>query len=105
MDDTDYRRARRRCQSARPGHHASRRRIAGMAGDELKSAYELAMERLKKKDEEAGVQRREPTEAEKAAIAEIRRTYQAKVAEVELQYQSRARSMFDPAERATLDAE
>jgi putative alpha-1,2-mannosidase len=71
----------------------------------LKSAYELAMERLQKKDEEAGIVRREVTDEDKAAIAEIRSLYQAKIAEVELRYQDRAQTMFDPTERAVLDAE
>lgn len=69
-----------------------------------KSAYELAMERLRKQDEEAGVTRRELTEADKAAIAEIRSFYQAKIAEIELRHGSAA-AIFDPAERQTLDAE
>jgi hypothetical protein len=69
-----------------------------------KTAYELAMERLRKKDEEAGVTRREPTEAEKAAIAEVRSFYQAKIAEIELRHQGRSPVMLDPAEQATIDA-
>jgi hypothetical protein len=70
-----------------------------------KSAYELAMERLRKKDEEAGIVRRELSDADKAAIAEIRSFYQAKIAEIELRHQAAAAAVFDPAERETLDAE
>jgi hypothetical protein len=70
-----------------------------------KSAYELAMERLRKKDEEAGVVRRDLTEADKAAIAEIRSFYQAKIAEIELRHQGSVAAAFDPAIRETLDAE
>ena len=43
-------------------------------GQGPKSAYELAMERLRKKDEESGVTRQEVTPEQKAAIAEIRVT-------------------------------
>jgi hypothetical protein len=64
-----------------------------------KSAYELAMERLRKKDEESGETRRELTDKDKAAIAEIRSFYQAKIAEIELRYQDRAPMVIDPAER------
>ncbi len=70
-----------------------------------KTAYELAMERLRKKDDEAGVTRREVTEADKAAIAEVRSFYQAKIAEIELRHQAATAAIFDPTERATLDAQ
>jgi len=72
-----------------------------MADDKgMKSAYELAMERLRKNDEEAGVERRPVTDAQKAAIAEIRNFYEAKIAEVEVLHQGRLRTTMDPAERA-----
>ena len=72
-----------------------------MADDKaLKSAYELAMERLRKNDEEAGVERRPVTDAQKAAIAEIRNFYEAKIAEVEVLHQGRLRTTVDPGERA-----
>jgi hypothetical protein len=70
-----------------------------------KSAYELAMERLKKKDADAGVERKPITEAQKAAIAEIRNFYEAKLAEVELLHQGRVRAMMDPAEREPAEQE
>ncbi len=63
------------------------------------------MERLRKKDEEAGVTRQELSSEAKAEIAEVRSLYQAKIAEAELRYQGTAPQVFDPAERATLDAE
>jgi len=71
----------------------------------LKSAVELAMERLRKQDEEAGVAPRPPTDAQKAAIAEVRNFYEAKMAEQEVLQQSRLRRTFDPAEREAIDAE
>ena len=70
-----------------------------------KSAYDLAMERLRRKDEEAGVTRQVVTEAQKAAIAEIRRFYEAKFAELEVLHQGRLRRLFDPEARAVLEDE
>lgn len=72
---------------------------------ELKSAFELAMERLRKKDVEEGAEQRPVTDAQKAAIAEIRSVYQAKVAEQEVLQQSRLRRVLDPAEREAIEAE
>ncbi len=70
--------------------------MAGMADDTApKSAYELAMERLKKKDADEGVQRQPVTDAQKAAIAEIRNFYEAKLAELELLHQGKRRSSVD----------
>jgi hypothetical protein len=70
-----------------------------------KSAYELAMERLRKQDEEAGVERQVVTAAQKAAVAEVRNFYEAKLAELDVSYQGRLRSMFDPEKRAALEEE
>ena len=70
-----------------------------------KSAYELAMERLRKQDEEAGVERQVVTATQKAAVAEIRNFYEAKLAEVDVSYQGRLRSVFDPEQRAVLEQE
>ena len=74
-------------------------------GDEkgLKSSYELAMERLRKKDEESGIERRPVTDAQKVAIGEIRNFYEAKIAEQEVLHQGRMRATLDPGERATLE--
>ena len=55
-----------------------------MASDGPKSAYELAMERLRQKDREAGVEERPLTEQQKTAIAEARQVYQARMAEREI---------------------
>jgi hypothetical protein len=71
----------------------------------LKSAYELAMERLRKQDAQAGVEQRALTEAQKTAIAEVRNFYDAKIAEQDVLQQSRLRRTFDPAERETIEAE
>jgi hypothetical protein len=56
-----------------------------MADEPLKSAYELAMERLKKKDREEGVEEEKPlTEAQKAEIGDLRAHAKAKLAEMEI---------------------
>ena len=55
-----------------------------MSGDAPKTAFELAMERLRQKDREVGVEERPLTDEQKASIAEVRRFYQAKVAEREI---------------------
>src|SRR5678815_995600 len=68
----------------------------------LKSSVELAMERLAKKDADAGVESQTLSEAQKAAIAEARNFYDAKIAEQEVLHQSKMRATFDPAERETL---
>src|SRR2546429_4009427 len=56
----------------------------GMSGDAPKTAFELAMERLRQKDREVGVEERPLTDEQKTSIAEVRRFYQAKVAEREI---------------------
>jgi hypothetical protein len=55
-----------------------------MPSDAPKSAYELAMERLRQKDREAGVEERPLTDEQKAAIADARQVYQARIAEREI---------------------
>ena len=67
-----------------------------------KSAYEIAMERLRQKDAEQGIERKPVTEEQKAAIAEIRSTYEAKLAQEEVMHQSALARTFDPAARETM---
>lgn len=85
-----------------------------MADDKaLKSSLEIAMERFRKSDEEAGIERRPVTDAQKAAIAEIRNFYEAKIAELEVLHQGRLRAIAhsinsgqtDPAERTAREEE
>lgn len=73
--------------------------------DTLKSSFELAMERLRKKDAEAGVEVRALTDAQKAAIAEIRSFYEAKIAEQDVLHQSKLRASPDPAQREAITQE
>ena len=68
-----------------------------MSSDEgPKSAYDLAMERLRRKDAEEGVEERAVTADQKAAIAEARRVYSSRVAEAEILYTSKRMTTFEP---------
>jgi hypothetical protein len=71
-----------------------------MSDDKPKSAVELAMERLRKRDADTGVAERPPTEEQKAAIAEARSLHASKVAELEILQRSKMAGLFDPTERA-----
>ena len=71
--------------------------------DAPKSALELVMERLRKKDAEAGVEEQKLTEDQKAAIAEARSVYDARVAERKILHQSKVLTTFDAQERETLE--
>jgi hypothetical protein len=63
-----------------------------MSDDAPKSAYELAMARLRRQDKEAGVEERSLTDAQKAAITDARQLYEARVAEREILHQAALRS-------------
>ena len=69
----------------------------------MKSAYELAMERLRKKDAEEGRVETPLTDEQRAAIAEARSFYASKIAEAEILHRSTLSRLFDPAERAELE--
>jgi hypothetical protein len=73
--------------------------------DEPKSAYELAMERLRKKDREEGVEERTLTSAQREAIADARRVAEARLAEREILHASKMRGMLDPEAREVLEQE
>ena len=73
--------------------------------DAPKSAYELAMEKLKKKDAEAGVETQVLTDAQRAEIAEAKSVYEARVAERRIMHQSTIAGVFDPAELQERESE
>jgi hypothetical protein len=73
--------------------------------DGPKSAYELAMERLRQKDREAGVEDRPLTEAQKAGIAEARQIYQARMAEREILHRDALQKARSAEEVEKLDGE
>ena len=76
-----------------------------MAEGAPKTAYELAMERLKSRDAEAGIERKPLTDEQKARMGEIRNFYQAKLAELEVLHQGKLKTVIDHEERAAREAE
>jgi LPS O-antigen subunit length determinant protein (WzzB/FepE family) len=74
-----------------------------MPEDRLKSALEIAMERLRRMDEAEGTTLRPLTEEQKTAIAEVRTFYEAKLAEQEVLHRSALARTVDPAERDALE--
>jgi hypothetical protein len=76
-----------------------------VADDAPKSSLELAMERLRKKDLETGQGERLVSAEQRAAIAEVRKVYEARLAEREILYQSSLRKTGDPEARAKLEEE
>jgi hypothetical protein len=72
---------------------------------EPKSAYEIAMERLRRKDAEEGIAERAVSEEQKEAIAEARRVHTAKTAEAEILLKSKLMTTFDPEERMKLEGQ
>ena len=72
-----------------------------MADDAPKTAFELAMERLRQKEGASGAAGQPLTDAQKAEIAEARNVYQARVAERQILHRdamARARS-YDEVEQ------
>ena len=74
-----------------------------MSDEAPKSALELAMARLKKKDADAGVSEPVLSDAQKNEIAEVRQTYAAKLAQEQILYQSKAQGLFDAESRRALE--
>ena len=73
--------------------------------DGPKSALELAMERLRKKDKDAGVDATSVTDAQRAAIAEARSVAEAKLAEREILFKSKIARVAEPEAREVLEQE
>ena len=70
-----------------------------------KSSFELAMERLKAADREAGVEETSLSDAQKAAIAEARAVGASRLAEREILFRDALRKVYDPAEREKAEEE
>ena len=75
--------------------------------DEPKSAFEIAMEKLRQRDQERGEEGPAPLSAvQKRDIAAIRRKYEARLAEVEILFQSnRTKALGDPEALQKLEEE
>ncbi len=77
-----------------------------MSDDEApKSALELAMARLRQKDREAGIEERSVSDEQRAEMAEIRKVYDAKLAEREILHQSERRRAQDAEGLEQLEAD
>lgn len=70
-----------------------------------KSALELAMERLARKDKDAGVSATPVTDAQRAGIAEARSVSEAKLAEREILFKSKMAMVREPDAREVIEQE
>lgn len=73
-----------------------------MSDDAPKSAYEIAMARLREKDAESGQKEAALTDAQKAAISEARKTASARLAQEEIMLKAALAQTFDPEAHARL---
>lgn len=73
--------------------------------DAPKSAIELAMERLRRKDAEAGAADRPLTDEQKNEIAEVRQVYAARLAQAEILHKSQLATTWEPEARQKVEAE
>jgi hypothetical protein len=73
--------------------------------DAPKSAFDLVMERLRRKDAESGTEPTTLTDAQRTAIAEVRSIYESQVAERRIMHQSAVAGIFEPDQLAERDAE
>jgi hypothetical protein len=76
-----------------------------VSDDEPKTAYELILERLKKKDRDEGVREQPLTDDQRARIGEVRKVYEAKLAEREIFFNQSRRKADDPEALAALEEE
>jgi len=75
-----------------------------MSDKPLKSAFDLAMDRLKAKDVAEGVEETKPlTKAQKDRIAELRTEAKAKLAELEILHRKNVAGTSDPAALAKIE--
>ena len=75
-----------------------------MTDKPLKSAFDLAMDRLKARDLAEGVEEAKPlTKAQKTRIAELRTEAQAKLAELEILHRKNVAGTSDPAVLAKIE--
>jgi hypothetical protein len=75
-----------------------------MTDKPLKSAFDLAMDRLKARDLAEGVEETKPlTKAQKERIAQLRTEAQAKLAELEILHRKNVAGTSDPAVLAKIE--
>jgi hypothetical protein len=73
--------------------------------DAPKSSLELAMERLRKKDKDAGIEDKPVTDTQRAAIAEARSVAEAKLAEREILFKAKRAVVREPEALEVLEQE
>jgi hypothetical protein len=73
--------------------------------DTPKSALDLVMERLRRKDAESGTEPTPLTDAQRTAIAEVRSIHESQAAERRIMHQSAVAGIFEPDQLAERDAE
>lgn len=73
--------------------------------DQPRSALDIVMDRLRRKDAEAGTIDTPLTDQQRTAIAEVRRVHEAQVAERRIMHQSSVAGIFEPDQLAERDAE
>jgi hypothetical protein len=76
-----------------------------MSDEAPKSAYDLAMERLRKKDADAGIEQVPLSDTQRTEIAEARNFYDSKLAEREVLHHSTLRKVAEPEARAVIEGE
>jgi hypothetical protein len=74
-----------------------------MSDDAPKSALEIAMARLRRKDAETGATEPTLTDEQKARIAEVRQAAAAKLAQEDIMFKSALAQTWDPETRAKLE--
>jgi hypothetical protein len=74
-------------------------------GDKQKTAFELAMERLKAEDREAGTKETPLSPKQKKAIGEARRIASSRLAECEILFKDAMKKTADPDVRAAAERE
>lgn len=73
--------------------------------DVPKSALDIVMERLRRKDAESGTEPAHLTDTQRAAIADVRSIFEAQSAERRIMHQSAVAGIFEPDQLAERDAE
>jgi len=81
------------------------RKAARTGPKPMLSSFELAMERLRASDREAGVEAAALTAAQKREVAEARRVASARLAEREILFADSMKKIQDPAEREKVEGE
>lgn len=87
------------------GPYAPAERYDASMSNAPKSALDLAMERLRAADTEAGIEETTLSDSQKAAIAEARSVGTARLAEREILFKDALRKVFDPTEREKAEEE